>query len=87
MCKYCKMVHSVDYSNFATVGEKDLENEYFNCNGKQENYTVESFLIKPTNKDIKLGLFIWDKEFTPLNIEVKINYCPMCGRKLNGVIK
>ena len=84
MCKYCEMVRSVDYGEFATVGEKDLENEFFNCDGKQEGYDVNAFLIKHTGEDIALDVSIYDKDFIPLNIDIAINYCPMCGRALNS---
>lgn len=72
MCEYCR---DDEDKKFIIYGYSSK-----NSNNPDEEYTVDLW----THKN-NLALFIY-KTFGPGYIDVptiKINYCPMCGRKLN----
>lgn len=70
MCKYCEgAIYDFDH--------KDLGHADIPIFGEYAEVTVDAFLTDGEVTNLAVGV----GNLQP--ITVKINYCPMCGRKLN----
>ena len=74
MCKYCKDTDDIISvrGDLSNIGVYDMP--------------LGGRLRFDTELD-QLDLIIEVDEYPEIEVSVKINYCPMCGRKLNEVIK
>jgi len=74
MCKYCDTLHEHGESTFTFTG-----NDF-------GNYPVSCGIIKPKEDDdvfnIKAGTYYLEVDGED-TVFAKINYCPVCGRKLS----
>jgi len=74
MCKYCKDTDDIlsVRGDLSNIGVDDMP--------------LGGRLRFDTELD-QLDLIVEVDEYPEIESSVKINYCPMCGRKLNEVIK
>ena len=91
-CEYCNNKTSIDTDEYLEEFEKRVYSDIYiyNDNRDDSNNLSQRILINGNKLRVEIDDYIYNyfnvfgDDANNYRIEVKINYCPMCGRKLKG---
>ena len=93
-CKYCNNKTSIDTDEYLYDYKKRVYSDaYIYNDNKDDSSNLSQRMLINDNKlrieidDFQWGFDMWDDIDNQYRFEVKINYCPMCGRQLKEKYK